>query len=249
VSGAARRAAIVTGAGRGIGEAIARTLHGAGASVVVADIDADLAQATASSIDPSGDRAWAAAVDVRDRDAFEAVFDDTAARCGGVDILVNNAARTISRSLWEIEADEWDDVLAVNLRGVLFGCQIAGPHMEERGWGRIVNLASVAGQQGGLVSGAHYAASKAGILVLTKIAARALAASGVTVNAIAPAAISGPIMDALPEEVRAGMPAAIPVGRVGSPEEVAATTAFLVSDEAGFITGATIDVNGGLFMR
>jgi 3-oxoacyl-[acyl-carrier protein] reductase len=249
VSSSPRRAAIVTGAGRGIGEAIARTLHAGGTTVVVADIDGDLAAATASSIDPAGDRAWPATLDVRDRVAFEAVFAATAARCGGVDILVNNAARTISRSLWEIEADEWDDVLAVNLRGVLFGCQIAGPHMEGRGWGRIVNLASIAGQQGGLVSGAHYAASKAGILVLTKIAARALAASGVTVNAIAPAAISGPIMDSLPEEVRAGMPAAVPVGRVGTPEEVAATAAFLVSDEAGFVTGATIDVNGGLFMR
>ena len=108
---------------------------------------------------------------------------------------------------------------------------------------------AIAGQQGGLISGAHYAASKAGILVLTKIAAKALAASGVTVNAIAPAAISGPIMDALPESVRAGLPAAIPVGRVGSPEEVAATAAFLASEDAGFITGATIDVNGGLFMR
>ena len=154
---------------------------------------------------------------------FVTMFGATAERCGRVDILVNNAARTVSRSLWDIDADEWDDVLAVNLRGVLFGCQIAGPHMEEHGWGRIINLASIAGQQGGLISGAHYAASKAGILVLTKIAAKALAPSGVTVNAIAPAAISGPIMDALPEDVRAGLPAAIPVGRVGSPEEVAAT--------------------------
>ena len=246
---APQRTAIVTGAGRGIGEAIARALHGGGMNVVVADIDAELAQATASSIDPSGDRAWPATVDVRDRGAFEAMFGETSERSGRVDILVNNAARTISRSLWEIDAAEWDDVLAVNLRGVLFGCQIAGPHMEDQGWGRIINLASIAGQQGGLISGAHYAASKAGILVLTKIAAKALAASGVTVNAIAPAAISGPIMDALPVKVRAGLPAAIPVGRVGSPEEVAATAAFLASEDAGFITGATIDVNGGLFMR
>jgi 3-oxoacyl-[acyl-carrier protein] reductase len=121
--------------------------------------------------------------------------------------------------------------------------------MRANGWGRIVNLTSIAGQQGGLVSGAHYAASKAGIIVLTKIAARALAGSGVTVNAIAAAAISGPIMDALPEEVRAGLPATIPVGRVGHPHEVAAAAAYLASEDAGYVTGATIDVNGGLFMR
>ena len=244
-----QRTAIVTGAARGIGEAIARTLHGRGAAVVIADIDGDLASATASSIDSSGGRAWPASVDVRDRGAFEGMFAETTKRCGRVDILVNNAARTMGRPLWEIEAEEWDDVLAVNLRGVLFGCQIAGPHMLENGWGRIINLTSIAGQQGGLISGAHYAASKAGIIVLTKIAAKELAAAGVTVNAIAPAAISGPVMDALPEEVRAGLPAAIPVGRVGTPEEVAAAAAFLASEDAGYITGATIDVNGGLLMR
>jgi 3-oxoacyl-[acyl-carrier protein] reductase len=243
------RVALVTGGGRGIGEAIARALHAEGATVVVADVDGKLASATAASIDSTGKRAWPAEVDVRSRQALESAFANTVERCGRVDIVVNNAAKTISRSLWEIDADEWDDVLAVNLRGVLFGCQIAGPHMEANGWGRIVNLASIAGQQGGLVAGAHYAASKAGIIVLTKIAAKALASSGVTVNAIAPAAISGPVMDELPEEMRRGLPAAIPVGRVGRPEEVAAAVVFLASDDAGFITGATLDVNGGLFMR
>ena len=241
--------ALVTGAGRGIGEAIARALHGAGATVVLADIDADLAAATARTIDPAGERAWSAEVDVRSRASLARVFDDTVDRCGRVDIVVNNAARMVRRSLWEIDEDEWDDVLAVNLRGVLFGCQIAGPHMERNGWGRIINLASIAGQQGGLVGGAHYAASKAGIIVLTKIAAKALAPSGVTVNAVAPAAISGPIMDDLPEATRAALPASIPVGRIGTPEEVAAAVAFLASDDAGFITGATLDINGGAFMR
>jgi 3-oxoacyl-[acyl-carrier protein] reductase len=244
-----QRTAIVTGAARRIGEAIARTLHSKGAHVAIADMDAELASTTASSIDPSGSRVWPAPLDVRDRSAFEAVFAETVQRCGRVDILVNNAARTISRSFWDIEEEEWDDVLSVNLRGVLFGCQIAGPHMREKGWGRIINLTSIAGQQGGLVSGAHYAASKAGIIVLTKIAAKALAGSGVTVNAIAPAAISGPIMDALPEDVRAALPTTIPVGRVGEPHEVAAAAAYLASDEAGYVTGTTIDVNGGLLMR
>jgi 3-oxoacyl-[acyl-carrier protein] reductase len=166
-----------------------------------------------------------------------------------VDILVNNAARTAGGSVWEIDADEWDDVLAVNLRGVLFGCQIAGPPMREQGFGRIVNLASLAGQQGGLVTGAHYAASKAGIVVLTKILARELAPHGVTVNAVSPAAISGPVMDALPSGRVEELARTIPVGRVGRPEEVGALIAFLASDEAGYITGATLDINGGLFMR
>jgi 3-oxoacyl-[acyl-carrier protein] reductase len=243
------RNAIVTGAARGLGEAIARALAEQGARVLLADLNAEGACATAAAIDPRGERAVAVEVDVRDRDSIQRAFDGAVRRFGRVDILVNNAARTISRSIWEIEADEWDDVLAVNLRGVLFGCQIAGPHMREQGFGRIVNLASLAGQQGGVVAGAHYAASKAGIVVLTKIAARELAPYAVTVNAVAPAAIAGPIMDALPPERVEELARSIPVGRVGRPEEVGALVAFLASDEAGYITGATLDVNGGLFMR
>jgi len=188
-------------------------------------------------------------VDVRDRASVERLFIDAIERFGQVDILVNNAAITVPRPFFEINQDEWDDVLAVNLRGVLFGCQIAGLHMRELGWGRIVNLASLAGQQGGLVAGAHYAASKAGIIVLTKIAAAALAASGVTVNAVSPAAIDGPVMASLPAERVKELAERIPVGRVGRPEEVGALVAYLVSEEAAYATGATFDLNGGLFMR
>lgn len=168
---------------------------------------------------------------------------------GDVDVMVNNAARTVSRPFWEIEQEEWDDVLAVNLRGVLFGCQLAGEHMRERGSGRIINLSSLAGQQGGAVVGAHYAASKAGIIVLTKIVAQELAPHGVTVNAIAPAAVRTPVMDEMPADRLGAVRARIPVGRFGEAEEVGALAAFLASDEAGYITGATLDVNGGLFMR
>lgn len=245
----AGRTAIVTGAARGIGEAIARAFYAEGAAVSVADIDEARAAGVAASLDPAGERAWAAPLDVRSRQALEAVCEDALDRTGRLDILVNNAAVTISRSLWEIEADEWDDVLAVNLRSVLFGCQIAGPLMRAEGWGRIINIASLAGQAGGLVTGAHYAASKAGIIVLTKIAAKALAADGVTVNAIAPAAIEGPIMDAMPREQVEQLPRTIPVGRVGTPAEVASLATFLASYDAGYITGATLDINGGLLMR
>jgi len=236
------RAAFITGAAQGLGEAIALALHARGARVVCADVNGEGAERVATSL---GGRASAAEVDVRDRAALERAFS----AAGEVDVMVNNAARTVARPFWEIAADEWDDVLAVNLRGVFFGCQIAGEHMRERGSGRILNLASIAGQQGGSVAGAHYAASKAGIIVLTKIVAKELAPHGVTVNAIAPAAVRTPVMDSIPEERIAALEATIPVGRLGRADEVGELAAFLASDAAGFVTGATYDVNGGLFMR
>jgi 3-oxoacyl-[acyl-carrier protein] reductase len=163
-------------------------------------------------------------------------------------VLVNNAARTVPRSFWEIEQDEWDDVLAVNLRGVFLGCQLAGPRMREQGWGRIVNLASISGQQPGAM-GAHYAASKAGIVMVTKLVAAELAPHGVTCNAVAPAAVRTPSFDVLSDERLEALRQRIPVGRFGEPEEIGALVAFLCSDDAGYITGATFDANGGLFMR
>jgi len=243
------RAAIVTGAGRGLGEAIAIELAARGARVLLADIDGDAAALAAAAIRDSGGAAESAALDVADWAAVHQLVADFTARAERLDILVNNAARSIARSFWEIDPAEWDDVMAVNLRGVVAGCRAAGAIMREAKWGRIVNLASLAGQQGGINGGAHYAASKAGIVVLTKLVAAELAGSGVTVNAVAPAAIEGPIMDAMPVERQEAIAASIPVGRAGRPEEVAATVAFLASERAAFITGTTIDVNGGLFMR
>jgi len=149
------RTAVVTGAAQGLGEAIARALHARGAAVVVADVNHRDAERVAASL---VERARGVAVDVRDRASVERLL----AGADRVDILVNNAARTVFRSLWEIEADEWDDVLATNLRGVFFGCQLAGPRMRAQRWGRILNMASISGQAAG-ASGAHYAASKAGI--------------------------------------------------------------------------------------
>jgi 3-oxoacyl-[acyl-carrier protein] reductase len=242
---ASRRVAIVTGAGQGLGEAIARRLAADGMHVVVTDVAGERAEAAAASLaDASAEK-----LDVRDHAALRATVERVRRAHGTIDVLVNNAGVTVNTPLFEIDEQGFDDVLAVNLRGVFFGCQLVGPIMREQGWGRIVNLTSLAGQQGGLVAGAHYAASKAGIIVLTKIFARELAGDGVTVNAVAPAAIDGPIMQALPQARVAQFAEAIPVGRVGRPEEVAALVAFLCGEDAGYITGATMDINGGLAMR
>ena len=242
-------AALVTGAGQGLGRAIAHALHGAGHAVAVTDVDGDAAGTVARELDPAGETAAAWTLDVRERAAFEEVVAAAEARLGPVDVLVNNAALTIARPVLEIEAGEWDEVLAVNLRGVLFGCQVLAPRMRERRAGRIVNISSLAGQHGGAVAGAHYAASKAGIIVLTKILAKELAGDGVTVNAVAPAAIEGPQLDGVAPDRRDVLRGTIPVGRFGRADEVGDLVAYLASDAAGYITGATLDINGGLAMR
>jgi len=244
----AGRTAFVTGAAQGLGAAIARAVLEAGGSVVLADV-AVAVEDTARALDPDGTRTLALRLDVRDEAAFEAAFATTVQRFGAVDLMVNNAARTPGRTVWEIDAAEWDEVLAVNLRGTFFGCRIAGRHMRERRAGRIVNLASLAGQQASALTGAHYAASKAGILALTRSFAQELAPFGVTVNAVAPSAISGPAVDAVPPDRLEALTRSIPLGRLGTPEEVSGTVLFLASDAAAYITGATIDVNGGRFMR
>jgi len=236
--------ALVTGGAQGIGAAIGSALHAEGASVVLADIEP--ADEMAKEF---GERAWAVSLDVRDKASVEEAFAQAVARFGRVDILVNNAARIVTGSVWEISPEEWDDVLAVNARGAFFACQVAGAHMRDKGWGRIVNVTSLAGQAGGLVGGVHYSASKAALIVLTKVFAQALARDGVTVNAIAPAAIVSRALAALPEERRQQIADSIPVGRLGQPGEVAAAVVYLSSWEAGYITGATLDLNGGLLMR
>jgi 3-oxoacyl-[acyl-carrier protein] reductase len=234
--------AIVTGAARGLGEAIARRLHGDGFHVLLADIDVAGAERIAGEL---GREAVAVEHDVRSLESWEAL----SAQVGEVDALVNNAARTEIRPFFEIPLDEWDDVLATNLRGTYLGIRVVGAAMRDRGRGRIVNLSSVAGQNSRAVTGVHYASSKAAIVALTRHAATELAPHGVTVNAVAPAAIDGPMVATVPPERLAQMLKTIPVGRLGRPEEVAALVSFLVSPEAGFATGATFDLNGGMLMR
>jgi 3-oxoacyl-[acyl-carrier protein] reductase len=235
------RTAVVTGAARGLGEAIARRFAADGDRVVLADVNLAGAEEVSAEIDGE-----AVEHDVRSLESWERLL----AQAGEVDVLVNNAARTEMRSFWEIDTEEWDDVLATNLRGTYLGCRVIGAHMRDRGSGRIINLASISGQAGQAATGVHYATSKAAIVALTRHAATELAGSGVTVNAVAPAAIDSPrVRELLPPERLGAMLGRIPVGRLGRPEEVAAAVAYLASDAAGFITGATLDVNGGMLMR
>ena len=243
-------AALVTGAAQGLGAAIVRALHAAGYRVAVTDLDEAAAGALASALDPAGETAFGARLDVRDQAAFEAVRDAMHARWGSIELLVNNAVVTAVKPVLEIAPDEFDAVLSVNLRGTFIGCQVFGRYFKERGYGRIVNIASLAGQNGGSATGAHYAASKGGVLTLTKVFARDLAPFGVTVNAIAPGPLDLPSVRALlsPEKLEA-VRRTIPVGTLGDPAFVADLVVKLGSREAGSTTGATWDVNGGLYMR
>jgi 3-oxoacyl-[acyl-carrier protein] reductase len=243
------KTAFVTGAAQGLGAAVAHAMHAAGARVVLADISQAVEETAARLKNVSGETVSAVRLDVRDTNAFEVAFASSVEKMGGIDIVVNNAAVTVIRPIWDIDPQEWDEVIETNLRSVFFGCQIAGRHLRERGWGRIINLTSLAGQQPSRVAGAHYAASKAGIISVTKNFAQALAGTGVTVNAIAPAAIHTPMMDTVPAERIEALRQVIPVGRVGNPAEIGAMSVYLASDSASFITGATMDINGGMYMR
>lgn len=243
------RRVFITGAAQGIGAAMAAAFNEAGDDVALLDRSEGVRD-VAAALYVRGSRALPIVADVDDEAAIAAAFEAAVTKFGRVDVLINNAARTAMGSVWDIPASEWDAVMATNLRSVFFGCRIAGRHMRGRaGGGRIINMASIAGQRGGTATGAHYAASKAGILVLTKIFAQELAAAGVTVNAIAAAAIAGPMVDAVEPQKRAALERSIPVGRFGQGSEVAAAALYLASDAAAFVTGATLDVNGGLLMR
>lgn len=240
--------ALVTGAAAGLGNVIAAHLLEQGVQVVLTDVDAARAQQAADALD--SDNVLALGLDIRQPEDFTRALDATVARFGSLQVLVNNAALTLATPVMEIGVEEFDRVISTNLRGTFVGCQTLGRYFAAQHYGRIINLASLAGQNGGTASGAHYAASKGGILTLTKIFARELSKSGVTVNAIAPGPMDSPMVHALvPEEKMAGLLQMIPVGKLGEPEFIAQAVALLASPQASFVTGATWDINGGLFMR
>ena len=233
---------IVTGAARGIGAAVARQLAADGLSVAVADIDADAARETAESI---GDRATPVQLDVTDPESWTAAVESVRENLGRLIALVNNAGIAgRSAPAWELSLDEWKQVLDIDLNGVFYGCRAVLPAMIEEGYGRIVNIASIAGKEGN-PNAAPYSAAKAGVIGLTKSLAKEVATKGVLVNAVTPAVIATPILEQLTQEHIDYMTSRIPMGRVGHPEEVANLVSFLCSDKVSFSTGAVFDISGG----
>lgn len=240
----AGKVALVTGAAQGIGLAIARTLAGCGASVVLADVDADKAQEAAKSV--TG-RALGLAMNVARGDEVAAGIARVMTECGRLDVLVNNAGITRDGLLIRMKEEDWDRVIEVNLKGTFHCTKAALGVMIKQRSGRIISIASIVGVMGN--SGqANYAASKAAILGFTKSVAREYANRGVTANAVAPGFIKTAMTDQLSEDVQARMREQIPLGRLGTPEDVAEAVAFLASDAAAYVSGQVIHVNGGMWM-
>jgi 3-oxoacyl-[acyl-carrier protein] reductase len=242
------RVCLVTGAGQGVGEVIAREFHASGARVAVSDLDADTAAAVANSLDASGATAMPIVLDVRSKPAFEDALVRVVGAWGKVDIVINNAGHAKRTPTSEISPEEFDDIVAVNMRSVFLSCQVFSEHMRANGYGRIVNITSLAGQNGGTVASAHYAAAKAGAIMLSKYFAQQLAGTGVTVNAISPGPLSTAKARLSPQQIER-IEGLVPIKRFGEAAEIAAAAALLASDRGGFFVGATLDMNGGLFMR
>jgi 2-dehydro-3-deoxy-L-rhamnonate dehydrogenase (NAD+) len=236
------RVAIVTGSARGIGRAIADRLAGEGAHVLIADIDEAAAKTAAAELGDMGD---AYPLEVTSADSWRAALLAANNRFGPVDILVNNAGIAgRSAPTWELTVEEWQQVVDIDLTGVFLGCRAVLPDMLDRGYGRIVNIASIAGKEGN-PNAVPYSAAKSGVIGLTKAIAKEVATKGVIINAITPAVIETEILKQVSQSHIDYMTSRIPMGRVGQPHEVAALAAFLCSEEITFSTGAVFDLSGG----
>jgi 3-oxoacyl-[acyl-carrier protein] reductase len=239
------RVAIVTGASRGIGKAIALALAGSGAAVV-AVARGDQGQATAEAIVAAGGKAIGRAADVADGAAIEPIIKEAVEIFGRLDVLVNNAGITRDQLLLRMKRDDWDAVLLTNLTGAFVCSQAAIKVMVRQRYGRIVNISSVVGQTGN-AGQANYAASKAGLIGFTKSLAREVASRNITANVVAPGFIDTDMTRAVPEAVQKAWLEAIPLGRLGSADDVADAVCFLASEKASYITGHVLAVNGGMY--
>jgi 2-hydroxycyclohexanecarboxyl-CoA dehydrogenase len=244
------RVAVVTGGGSGMGRAVCRQLADAGHRVAVLDVDAEAAAAVASEVTASGATASAVPVDVSDRAAVETALDQVRSALGPVDIMVTSAGIEGFEDFLAITPEAWDRMMAVNLTGTFHCLQLAVPDMVESGWGRIVTISSSSAQSGTRRM-AHYVASKGGVIAFTKALALDLAPKGITVNTIPPGVIDTPMMRRPIESGAMNVDAVIaraPLGRLGRPEDIAAACVFLCSEEAGYITGQQLNVNGGWYL-
>ncbi len=241
------RVSIVTGGSQGIGETIARDLAAEGARVVLVDIQKDKLEAVAGSIVESGGLAEGREVDVSDTAAVERTVAAVAAAHGRIDHLVNNAGITRDGLLMRMKEEDWDAVLRVNLKGTFNFSKAVLRTMIAARYGRIVNIASVAGLMGN-AGQTNYAASKAGVIAFARSLAREVGSRGITVNAVAPGFIVSAMTEALPEEVRRAYLEIIPLKKFGLPKDVASAVRFLLSEDAAYITGQVVSVNGGMYM-
>ena len=242
------RVAIVTGAARGLGRSAALTLAGRGIIPIIVDINDIAAEDTVAAIRKIGVRSEYLHTDVSDIKQIRATVDAVADKFGSVDILVNNAGILSTSSIEELDEADWDLTMSINVKSAIFASQAALKYMKSAGWGRIINISSMAGRMGGISAGCAYSASKSAIIGLTMSIARQVAAEGITVNAIAPGPAKTEMVAGFTEEEFERLEKTFLMGRMVSPEAIGETIAFLASDGAEFITGAVIDVNGGMFM-
>jgi 3-oxoacyl-[acyl-carrier protein] reductase len=242
------RVALVTGAARGIGLACATELSRAGATVIIVDRLAQEGEAAATAIVNAGGRAAFVAGDLARTREIPPLVDGIVGRHGRIDVLVNNAGIFNQTATEVLSEDQWDRLMAINLKAVFFLTQAVLPVMVRQGGGAIISLASLAARVGGIAAGIDYATSKAGVVGLTKTLARQYGPRGIRVNAVAPGVIVTEMTRPWPEDVRQDFVARTPLRRLGTPEDVARVVAFLAGPDSAFITGATIDINGGLYM-
>ena len=241
------KAALVTGAGRGIGRAICLRLAGEGANVAGLDVDAEGLAETGKLVEQQGVRFKAVTADVTSFEEMQAAVDDTAEQFGSLDVLVNNAGITRDNLLIRMSKEDWDSVIAINLTGVFNGVKAAARRMMKQKSGSIVNISSVVGLVGN-PGQVNYSASKAGVLGVTKSAAREVAKRGVRVNAVAPGYIMTRMTEKLPDEAKEALMSQIPLVRLGEPEDVADAVLFLASDASSYMTGQVLSVDGGMAM-